>query len=242
MSTAQGPNKKNPSKGKNISGQSISLKDRIQATIRTPQYEQDWATYNKNLCEYISKLPDHLQPQEGDILAEKPEDDPVTKKWNLPFRQAPMVFPYQQFSHYHNGERQCSCELIMDRAPRYLDIRVHLEAPVEDIRKQVMDLVNFFRNETGIKNRNPRPTKGVDIWKVYDMKIRDKKSLIAIARELWPKEILGNPTYDPKAKNRWEQISRAIKKATQSVRKVTEEAEKKKIPLRPHPQLYKNFF
>jgi hypothetical protein len=235
VSNIEGPTKK-----KTVSDQSIPVKDRIQATIRNPQYLVDWGTYNKNFMDYISKLPDHQRPREEDCLPEGPEDNPVAKKWNIPFPEPPLVSP-RQGSHYSNGNNQCSCDILEDQTPRYIEIRVHLEAPVQDIQKDVMKLVNDHREASGIKNRAPRPTKEVDMWKVYDIKMRDKSFIMEIARAWWPEEELGNPSYDANAKNKWEQVSRAIKKATQLVQRVEKEAAKNNIPLRPHPKMYKNF-
>ena len=240
MSNLQGPTKKKASKKKTVSDQSIPVKDRIQATIRNPQYLVDWGTYNKNLMDYISKFPEHLQPREEDCLPQGPEDNPVAKKWNLPFPEHPLI-SLRQGSHYSNGNSQCSCDILEDQTPRYIDIRVHLEDPISNIQKQVMDLINFYREASGIKNRAPRPTKEVDIWKVYDMKMRDKKTPMEIACAWWPKEKLRNPAYNSNAKNKWEQVSRAIKKATQLVQRVEKEAAKNNIPLRPHPMMYKKF-
>jgi hypothetical protein len=221
--------------------QSIPVKDRIQATIRNPQYLVDWGTYNKNFMDYISKLPDHQRPREEDCLPDGPEDNPVAKKWNLPFPEPPFISP-RQGSHYSNGNNQCSCDLLNERAPRYLDIRVHLEAPVRDIQKDVMELVNTYREICGIKNRTPRQRKEVDMWKVYDIKMRDKKQIIDIARAWWPEEELCNSISDPTTKNKWEQISRAIQKSTDLVQRVEKDAAKNNIPLHPHPKMYKNFF
>ena len=97
MSNLQGPTKK-----KAVLDQSIPVKDRIQATIRNPQYLVDWGTYNKNLMDYISNLPDHQRPREEDCLPDGPEDNPVAKRWNLPFPEHPFISP-RQSSYYSNG-------------------------------------------------------------------------------------------------------------------------------------------
>ena len=136
MSNLQGPTKKKASKKKTVSDQSIPVKDRIQATIRNPQYLADWSEYNKNFVDYISKLPEHIRPREDDYLPGFLEGNPVAKKWNIPFPEPPLIFSHQG-SHYSNGNNQCSCDLLVERAPRYLDIRVHLEAPVQVIQEHV---------------------------------------------------------------------------------------------------------
>ena len=80
------------------------------------------------------------------------------------------------------------------------------------------------------------------MWKVYDMQMRDKKTIMEVARAWWPKEKLGNPLIDSNAKNKWEQISRAIQKSTDLVQRVEKDAAKNNISLHPHPKMYKNFF
>ena len=231
----------NDLKKKTVSKQPITAKDRIQAAIRSSQYRKDWSAYSKNLTDYVSQLPEHLGLREEDLVPDDLADDPVAKKWNLSYPASPLISSRKRLEHNPSGDQQRSCHLLKDQGPRYLDIRVYLEAPIQDIQKGVMDLVKTYRKLCDINNRNPPPTKGVEKWKVYDMKVRENKSLIKIAREWWPDEKLGNPTYDSNAKNRHEQVSKAFKQAAQLVRRVEEEAAKNKTRLTPHRNLYKKF-
>jgi len=230
-----------PTKKKAVSDQSIPVKDRIQATIRNLQYQVDLSEYNKNFVDYISKLPEDIRPREDDYMQGFIKDNPVAKKWNLPFLEFPFVF-HHQTSHDSIGDNQCSCEVLEgSRLPCYIDIRVYLEAPFRDIQKDVMDYVNYFQEAYNIKNRTPRQRKGVDMWKVYDMKTRDNKTIMEVARALWPEEELCDSINDSNTKNKWEQISRAIKTSTQLVQRVEKEAAKNKVSLHPHRNMYKNF-
>ncbi len=229
MAKVKGPSQKNPSMDKSVLDESIPVDDRIQATIRSPQYQIDWEEhFLENTDEGLEKS-DDLDYKDLIPLDPCPQNEhPLARKWRLPFFQPPWDPFSMEVRYYTNGQTKASCEVLADQDPGYLDIRVYLEAPAIVIRENVMKHVEAYQQKLNLTRRAPRSTKNneVDMWDVYDMHHFLRKNKMEIARSLWPNEKLREPAIDPNTKRRWAQISRAFQKANRYVQQVEEEAGK----------------
>jgi hypothetical protein len=229
MSNVQEPNEKNSSTDKIGADQSIPPDDRIQAVIRSSQYQKDWdESFPENVNAWMTQS-GGLDDEDLIPIDPRPENEhPLARKWRVPFLQPPWDPHCMEARYYTNGRTQASCEVLADQDSGYLDIRVYLEAPSTVIRKNVMKIVEKYQQKLGLTKRAPRSTKNkeVDMWDVYDMYHFLEKNQMGIARTLWPDEKLGNPAYDSNAKSKRQQISRALEKANRYVQRVEEEAKK----------------
>ena len=229
MSNGQEPNEKNSLLDKSGSDPSIPLEDRVQATLRSSQYQKDWDEHFPEKGTGWMKKFSHSEDKILKPLAPHPQKDhSLARKWCLPFLEPPWDPYCMEGRYYTNGQTQLSCEVIADQDHGYLDLRVYLEAPATVIRETVMKLVDTYQQKLDLTTRAPRSTKNkeVDLWEVYDMHHFLKKNQMQIARDLWPEEDLKDPAIDPHTKKRWAQISRALQKANRYVQQVKEEAER----------------
>ena len=100
-----------------------------------------------------------------------------------------------------------------------LMLKVDLHEPLEQIIREVSARVRNAKDSLRIKyDRRDKPTS-VDPWLVYDMRHRDKKSLLSIARELL--KFTGDPSYDTAAKRQYAKVTRAYHRAKQMIEELS---------------------
>jgi hypothetical protein len=96
---------------------------------------------------------------------------------------------------------------------RYLLVRIDLMANGKDIIRELKTCLEAERLSG--KNKGRKRDTTVDPWRVYDMHHREKKNFLRITKKLF--EIQKNPTYDPQAKSRYNQVERAYRKAERMI-------------------------
>lgn len=101
---------------------------------------------------------------------------------------------------------------------RHLNLVVDLTAKKADILKEFEGSINLYRKYVERPKSRERKTS-VDPWKVYDMHHEEGKSFLKIAKEIFG--FKDNPSYNPRAKAKYEQVVTAYKKAKKMIEQVT---------------------
>jgi hypothetical protein len=99
----------------------------------------------------------------------------------------------------------------------YINICMDLERPTSELQTLFSMMIKRERKERRITPKRTKP-HGVDPWTVWDMKQVRGNNFLKITRTLC--HVQGNPAYDPKVKQSYEQVKRAHQKAVAMIKEV----------------------
>jgi hypothetical protein len=205
----------------------ISPLDKVQALKHSKQYIEDYRRYEKarekndwfggDARGYSIRL-----SKAGKKLCEKynirypinpftPADEKETVYVHYPitFLDPPKLWNKVKESLFDNAPDQSVITHVNDK----LVLMIDTEIPRSQIRQEFENFLNHFTKEP-----NQRLRESINIWKVYRMKEFENKNLLQITKEVF--NIAENPTYSPKAKALYNQVSRAYNKAKEIIKLV----------------------
>lgn len=207
----------------------MKLEDRLKALTRTPMYLEDY----RKLKELAA-----LEASENkgdDPNAHMKQAKKMCEKYrlNVPIipesdKSLPPMFVFTMtVSNYLDEHGKAVVVDLYDRLnfinrSPYMEVTVDFSSPLEDIIQCISTLYKEFSQQVKKKKRS-RPST-VDIWWVHDMKVRQKKNLQRITKELF--KVTGNPAYCNDVNTKYKRVERAYKKAQKFIKQVEAEASK----------------